>query len=173
MFLVPSISSADCCAAEAREEDGKVLGEGCHQTYQSMALGLLEIIPPIQRIEPTVQKEAPPLPLPHHETPLTQRLRILRQHQVDLVALQVAERPDHAVWRHDGFVLEHQALEPCWSQEVFLQREGGVHDQGVGGEREEEGAVWVEGHGVPDGGDEGPARGRAGEVVGRCIGVGG
>ncbi len=85
-----------------------------------MALGLLKIILPIQRIKPTIQKEARPIPLPHHETPMAQRLRILRQHQVDLVALHVAEGFDHAVWGYDRFVSEHQGFETGRGEDVGL-----------------------------------------------------
>jgi len=41
----------------------------------------------------------------------------------------------------------------------------------VRGEGEEPGAVWVLRHGVSDRGDQRPAGGGAGEVVGCCVGV--
>ena len=40
---------------------------GKERTYQSMGLRLLEIITPIQRIEPRVQEELRPLPVLKHE----------------------------------------------------------------------------------------------------------
>lgn len=136
-----------------------------------MTLGLLKVIIPIQRIEPAIQKKARPLPLPHDKTPLAQRLGVLRQDQVDLVALQMAEGPDDAVRRHDGLVFEHEAFEPLRGEDMLVQRERRIHDQGVRGEREEVGAVWVERHGVADGRDQGPAGRRAIQFVRRRVGV--
>jgi len=110
----PSAPLASLATPDRKPTNESMRGvSGPKYTHQRMPLGLLEIITPIQRIEPTIQKEPRPLPPPHHKTPRTQRLRILRQHQVDLVRRQVREGPDHAVRRHHGLVLEHQAFEPC------------------------------------------------------------
>ena len=77
------------------------------ETYQGVAFGFLEIIIPVQRIEPTVQEKPRPVPLSDDEAPLTQRFRVLSEDKVDLVAFQMAECFDDAVWWDDGLVFQH------------------------------------------------------------------
>lgn len=78
------------------------------ETYQSMPLRLLEVVAPIQRIEPCVQEKLGPIASLQNEAALAQPLTVLRQDEINPVSFQVRECLDDAVWRHDGFVLQHQ-----------------------------------------------------------------
>ncbi|KAI4129780.1 MAG: hypothetical protein LQ338_002090, partial [Usnochroma carphineum] len=104
----------DVSAAAARDVDAvavqKALG---HQgklgedrrgggTYQSMALRFLEVVAPVQRIEPRVQEELGPVASLQYQAPLTQALAVLRQYQIDPIALEIRKCLDHAVWRRKG-----------------------------------------------------------------------
>lgn len=98
------------------------------KTHQSMRLRLLKIITPIQRIKPRIQEELRPVPVLEHKTPRTQSLSVLRQHQIDSIAVQVSECFDHAVGRDDGIITQHELFEHFGREEVCAEVEGGVHD---------------------------------------------
>ena len=75
-----------------------------------MPLRFLEIVTPVQWIKPHIQEEFGPFALPKYETLLAESLAVLREDQINLVALEVREGMDDAVGRDDGLVLEHQGL---------------------------------------------------------------
>lgn len=130
-----------------------------------MHLRLLEVITPIKRPKPSLQKELCPLPIPHYQTPSRQPLFILRNHQIHLLCLEVAESPDDAIRRYDGYVLTHELLQPRGLHDVLLDLEGGVHDKAACVEVPDVGAVWELGEGVAEGDDGCPGVGGGVEVV--------
>lgn len=59
--------------------------------------------------------------------------------------MEVGEGFDDAVRGDNGFIAKHQGFEFFGGEEVGLEVERGVHDEGVCGEGEDEGSVWVVG----------------------------
>lgn len=76
--------------------------------------------------------------------------------KVDAIAFEMGKGADDTVRGDDRLVNNHEGLESRGIHDVRLQTEGGVHDQGGAREVEDERCVWVEGHGVSEGGDGGP-----------------
>ena len=134
-------------------------------THQSMRLGPLEIIAPIQRIKPRLEKEPRPLPIPQHHAPRRDARAVLREHQVHVLGLQVAKRLDDAVGRHDRHVLAHQRLQPRRRHDVLLDRELRVHHQPARVQEPHVPAVGVLGQRVAHGHDGRPGEGRPVQVV--------
>ncbi len=130
-----------------------------------MGLRLLEIITPIQRIKPRLQKEPRPLPIPHHHAPRRNPRLVLRHHKIHLLRLERLESLDDAVGRHDRHVAAHQRLEPRGRHEVLLDRELRVHHQPARVQEPDVPAVGVFGQRVAHGDDGGPGEGRGLQVV--------
>lgn len=95
---------------------------------QSMALSLLKVVAPIQRVEPRVQEILSPVPTPDDHAAAGKTLLILAEHEVDPLALQVWERLDHAVGGHDGLVDDHEGFETPRLHDVRVEGDGRVHD---------------------------------------------
>lgn len=106
---------------------------------QRMTLSLLKVITPINRIKPSIQEELSPLPIPHHKATRRQPIFILCNDEIYSVAFQVAERFDDAVRRHDGGVGNHVGFEFGGCEQVGVDGESGVHDEGCSVEVPEEG----------------------------------
>lgn len=87
--------------------------------------------------------------------------------QVDIGCVTAVECFDHAVWRYDGLVYEHEAFKARAVHKVVFDGQQGVHDQSVLVEVEKVAAVGVLGHSVAHGRQFGPTcwRGWVGEVV--------
>lgn len=90
---------------------------------QRMPLRLLEIIAPIQGIEPRVQQILGPLAVADHHAVLAQPFVVLRQDKVDVGALQVAEGLDHTVGRDHAAVDQHDGFEARGGHDVVLDGE--------------------------------------------------
>lgn len=114
-----------------------------------MCLGPLEVIAPINRIKPRLEHKLGPLPVAHDKTAHRQTVLILRQNELHIAALEVAERLDDAVGRYDGLVFLHQGFYLGWRHNILLNLEIWVHDERVLLEEPHEVGVWVFGQGVP------------------------
>lgn len=138
-----------------------------HKVFQRMRLRVLKVVAPIQRVEPRIQQKVRPVSSSHQEAVIAQRVLVLRQDEVDVRGGFVVEGFDYAVRWDDGLVGDHEGFEAVRRNNLLLYRDGGLHEEGVRVEVEEPGAVWVFGHGVPDGWDACPAAGDGGvlEVV--------
>lgn len=121
-----------------------------------MTLRLHEIVAPVQRIEPDIQKESAPITLFEDEASRTQIFLVLRNDKVHVSSLQVRKGLDDAVRGHDGNILEHHGLETLAVEDVRLEREFRVHDQGVGAEVEEVGGMRIRRQGMANGRHNGP-----------------
>jgi hypothetical protein len=108
-----------------------------------MALGFLEVVAAIQRVEPGVQEELCPVCVADQEAAACQAVAVLREHEIDAFAFQVCEGLDHAVRGHDGRVGDHQAFQLRGREDFVGEGFAGVHDQGCGGEVEEPMGVGV------------------------------
>ena len=114
-----------------------------------MSFCFLKIIAAIERVEPRVQEELRPFAPPYHKAALTETLSILREDQIDLVALKVCERSDDAVGRDHGLIPQHQRFEALFVHDVRGEGDFRVHDQAVWRQAEEVGRMRVLGHGMP------------------------
>lgn len=106
---------------------------------QSMAFGLLKVVTSVNRIEPSIQEELCPLPVPHNKATRRQSIFVLCNDEIYSVAFEVAKGLDDAVWRHDGCVGDHVGFEFGGSEQVGVDGESSVHDEGAGVEVPEKG----------------------------------
>lgn len=130
-----------------------------------MCLGLLKVIAPINRIEPRLEEELGPVTVPHHQAARREALLVLREHKMDVVAAQVAERLDDAVGRDDRMILNHQLLQPRRLHDVLLDCQLRVHDEGVLVQEPDVLGVREFGDGVSHRHHQGPRGGSPGEIV--------
>jgi hypothetical protein len=96
--------------------------------FQRMEFGLLEVVAPVNRVKPHIQKVLGPLPVPYDEAARGQTVLVLRDDEVYSVAFQVAERLDDAVGWHDGRICEHDALELRGREHRRVDGDGGIQD---------------------------------------------
>lgn len=136
-----------------------------HDVLERVALGLLEVVAAVQRVEPGVEEELGPVRVADQQAAAGQPVVVLRQHEVHALALQVRERLDHAVRRHDGLVDDHEAFELRGREDFVREGLARVHDEGGGREVEEPLGVGVQGQGVSEGRDGGPGGGDVGHEV--------
>ena len=127
-----------------------------HDVLERVALGFLEIVAAVQRVEPGVQEELGPLGVADQQAAAREALAVLREDEVDALAFEVREGLDDAVRRHDGLVGDHEGFEFGGLQDYAGEGFAGVHDEGGGGEVEDPVGVWVDGQGVAEGGHGGP-----------------
>ena len=130
-----------------------------------MRLRLLEIIAPIQRIKPRLEKEPRPLPVPDHHTPRRDARLVLRNHQIHILRLQMTKSLDDAVGRHDRHVLLHDLLQPRGRHDVLLDLELRVHHQPARVQEPYVAGVGVLSQRVAHGDHGGPGEGRGLQVV--------
>lgn len=102
-----SLNSAHDLFGEREEKKGMVL---LHDVFQRMALGLLEVVAAVQRVEPGVEEELGPFSTAQDQASARESLVVLGQDEVNPIAFQMAEGLDHAVRGHNGLVNEHEAL---------------------------------------------------------------
>lgn len=96
-----------------------------------MGFRTLEVIRTVQRIEPSIQQEPCPIALAEHETACAQSMLVLRQDEVDLLALQVLEGGDNTFWWNDRLSSLHCLVQLLWLHDILLDGDRRVHDQGV------------------------------------------
>ena len=106
---------------------------------QRMTLRLLKVITPIDRIEPSIQEELGPLSVPHNKATRRQSIFVLCNDEIYSVALEVTESFDDAIGRYDGCVGDHVGFEFGGGEQVGVDGESVVHDEGAGIEVPEEG----------------------------------
>src|SRR4051812_22953083 len=75
------------------------------RAYQCMRLGLLKVVAPVQRIEPRVEEELCPVPVPQQEAGHGHAHVVLRHDKVNVLGADVAKRLDDALGRHHAVVL--------------------------------------------------------------------
>ncbi len=75
-----------------------------------MRLGPLEVIGPVNRIEPRLQKELGPLSVPDDEAAGRQPLLVLRENDVHVLSLEMAESLNNAIRWNDGKVFLHELV---------------------------------------------------------------
>jgi hypothetical protein len=92
-----------------------------------MDLRLGKIIIAIQRIKPDIKEEARKLPVPKDKAPRVKILFILRDYQIDIFLLEMGECFDDAIGRDDGYILQHQRVQPAFLDEVMFERFARVH----------------------------------------------
>lgn len=102
-----------------------------YMTHQSMCLGLLEIITPVNRVKPRLQQKSRPLRVAQHKARCGESFLILCEHKVDILPTQVRESLDNTIRRHDRVVDEHGRLELRCIHHVLLDRQLRVHDERV------------------------------------------
>lgn len=148
-----------------REGGGRKGVYSLHNMLQSMPLGLLKVVAPVQGIEPGVQEKLGPVSVPHDHASARQSFLVLRQDEVDPRPLQMREGLDHAVGWYDGLVDDHEGFEPRGVHDVLFERQGGRHDERGRGQVEEVGRVRVERHCVSQRWHDGPGGGGVAEGV--------
>lgn len=70
-----------------------------------------------------------------------------------LLALQVFERLDDAVWRHNGLVLDHEGIHSFWVHNMGFDLEVGVHYERILVKKPVVLRVWEVRKGVAHGGE--------------------
>ena len=125
---------------------------------QSMGLGLLEVVTPVDRVKPAVQEKLCPLPIPNYKTTRRQPVLVLCDDEIYSVALEVAKGLDNAIRGYDGSVGQHVSFQLGWCEEVGVNGQRLVHDQSRVIKIPEEGRGWKERHGVADSRYTGPCR---------------
>lgn len=94
-----------------------------------MALRLLKVITPVNRIEPSIEEELRPLSVSDHKTARRQSILVLCNDEIYSVAFKVAKGFDDAVGWYDGRVCDHVGLELGRREQVGVDGECGVHDE--------------------------------------------
>lgn len=130
-----------------------------------MRLRFLKVVTPVNRVEPGLQEEARPVPVANNKVTCRQALLVLGQHEINILARQVAEGLDDAVWGHNGVVLLHDLRELGRLHHVVLDLEPRVHDKGVLVEKPCEIAVGELGERMAHGHHFSPRSGRALQIV--------
>lgn len=139
-----------------------------HDVLERVALGFLEIVAAVQRVEPGVQEELGPVGIADEQASARQTFAVLREHEIDALAFEVREGLDDAVGGHDGLVGDHEGFEFGGLQDYAGEGLAGVHDQGGGREVEDPMGVWVEGQGVAESGHGGPGGWHVGHEIVVC-----
>lgn len=139
------------------------------QMLERVGLCALEVVRPVEGIEPHVEEEASPVAATHNEAFLAKSLAVLCNNEIDITTVGMPEGAYDAVGGYNRFVDEENAFQPCRVHYVIMNCQGRVHDQGVLPKVEEEGAVRVDSHGVAHGGKFCP-RGRRLEVAQIVVG---
>jgi hypothetical protein len=103
--------------------------DSLNNVLQRMAFGLLEVITPVYRIEPSIEEELGPLSVPNHETARRQSILVLCDDEIYSVALEVTEGFDDAVGRYNGCVGDHVGFEFRGCEQVGVDGERAVHDE--------------------------------------------
>lgn len=137
-------------------------------TYQRVRLGLLEVVAPVQRVEPGVEEEFGPVPVAEDEAAGRQALLVLGHDKVNVVALEVRKGLDDAVRRDHGQVLDHVLLQVLGAHDVVDDVELGVHDERVLVQVPDVLGVWKLGQGVSRRRHLGPRHGVAADIVASC-----
>lgn len=95
---------------------------------QRVRLGFLEIVAPVDGIEPGVEEVLGPLPIPYDDAGRHQALLVLCDDEVYSVALEISESLDDTVRGHYGLVGDHDVLEAGGLEYVRLEVDVRVHD---------------------------------------------
>lgn len=120
-----------------------------HDVLERVALSFLEIISPVQRVEPRVQEELGPVialfataGIAQQKAAVCEIVAVLGKDQRGLLSGEVGEGVDDAVGGDNGDVFEHKGLETL--EDVRFDGERGRGDERVRREGEEPWRVWVD-----------------------------
>lgn len=105
--------------------------QGKEQTYESVDLGLLEVVAPVERIVPGIEEELRPFRVSYYHTIGGHSPCILRDHKVNIVGFERLVRMDDAIRKSDRLVAHHQLVELPGSQYILMQGDLGIHDEGI------------------------------------------
>jgi hypothetical protein len=136
-----------------------------HNVLERMELGFLEVVAPVDGVEPDVQKVLCPLAVANDKAAWRQSVLVLGEDEVYAITLQVAECLDDAVGRDDGRIGHHGGLELRRGEERGVDRDRRVHDERGVVEVPEEGRAGVHGDGMAHGGHASPCQRRVVERV--------
>ncbi|KAB8346042.1 hypothetical protein FH972_023094 [Carpinus fangiana] len=150
----------------AREHSAVPLDE----MLEGVALGALEAVAAVQRVEPAVKEEPGPLAALDQHRVLAEALVVLREDKLNAVVVARLERVDDAVRGHHRHVGDHEVLEARLGGDVGVDGEVWAHEERMLVKVKEPCAVREERHGVAEGGDFGPADGGFVEVVTKTTG---
>lgn len=115
-----------------------------------MVFCLLEVVGPVDRVEPSIQEELCPFSVADYKTTWCQSVLILRNDKINPIALQIAECLDDAFRRNDGGIGEHVRLEFGRREDCSMDGNVHVHDQGSVVKVPHEHRGRVERHGMAD-----------------------
>lgn len=97
-----------------------ILHKSKEAPYQSMSIRALEVIRAVQWIEPSVQQELRPIALAEEEARRCQSVLVLRQNEVDLLALEMLEGSDDTFWWNDRLTSKHCLVQHLWLHNLLL-----------------------------------------------------
>lgn len=126
---------------------------------QRVELCFLEIVRPVDRVEPHIEEVLCPLAISDGEAAGRKAVFVLCKYKVYPVALEVAECLNNAVRGDYRRIREHCSLKLRGSEERRMDRKRGIHDERGVVDVPEPRRAWVEGHGMAHGRHAGPGDG--------------